>query len=329
MTISRLRQQEEEANQFLNTMGGEPPQEEPSGIQPQDTPAGEPPQEPSPSTPASSELDNSALEIARLRALLDDENSPTYKAKFASLEGRFQALVEQYRELKEELKVQKEVTPPSPPATPPYKEAYNQLVDDYGEVSAKNIMDLVQSLARIQAEEIVSESLKPYEQKITQVEQAQAKTKEERFFSALAVRVPDWKDINGWPPESKVQKPEFAQFLSQTVPATDYTYDDLLKFHSQSGNAAKAAEIFDIFKATVGKAPVAPESPSKKVEHYIDPSKTGQGGTPPDIKNKTYSSREVEAFFSSLTKGTFQGTREEAQAMEREYTQAMIEGRVT
>lgn len=269
-------------------------------------------------------------EIARLQAMLADENSPTYRHRFEVLQGKYNAeiprLTQQLRELEERVN---EAPPDKPQQQPEYEEAYNDLVDEHGPSTAKNLITIAQAIAQqivgkkeAELEARLQEKLRPFDEKVEQLTKGQQASAEQRFFESLDVLCPDWKEINGWRPAGITQDPKFTKFLSKTVPGSEFTYNDLLINHYQKGNAPKVKEIFDIFKA--GNE----TKPQKGIEQYVDPSKTGKGTAPPANQPKTYTQAQVDAFFDSRIKGTFRGTREEAQALENEYTKAIYEGRV-
>lgn len=329
----RMQQEAEEADKFLENMNqpGEPTPAEQvpeTGGLPTSTPATPP--------AGSEEVDTLRAEVTRLQQLLADENSPTYRHRYEVLVGKYNAeiprLAEKIRELEARLN-EAPAAPAAPQTNPEYEAAYHDLEEEYGPTTAKSILTIAQSLAQEQIaaaqqqfEAQLQERLQPYDEQVQQLAQTQAQTAQERFFSTLDALVPDWKQINGWRNEGIAQNPAFGAFLNETVPGGDFTFNDLLLQHYKRGNALKVKEVFDIFKSRNTAAPAAP--PSKQVEQYIDPSKTGRGAAPPNNQPKTYTRAEIDSFYDSRLKGTFRGTREEAQRLEAEYEQAMLEGRV-
>jgi hypothetical protein len=324
MSKERMAAAADEADEFLDSLTAPPEEEAPvggivpeEGHQPDDTPA--------PDKAPEASIDTLTAEVNRLKAQLGDENNPSWKAKYHTLQGMFNRLNGEIKELKEQ---GKKVEPSAPDVPKVDEKLIKRLTDSFGEEDVEAISQLIEQRAQQIAAQSLSDQLKPYDERIDKVEQSQVQTKEQGFFGALASAVPDWKQINGWEPDGIGQQPQFAQFLDQTVPATDYTYNDLLQHHYQNGNAAKTAEIFNIYKATQGTP--QPEKPKAKgVEQYVDPGKTQKGTAPPDPnQQKTYSLTDIDRFYDSVTKGTFRGTYDERVALEKEYHQAIIEGRV-
>jgi hypothetical protein len=320
MSKDRMAAAAEEADEFLDSLTA-PPEETPAGIvpeghQPDDTPA--------PDKAPEASIDTLKAENDRLKAQLGDENSPSWRTKYNTLQGMFNRLNEEVKELKEQGKAHP-ATPDAP--TPVDTRVFDHLVEEFGTETAEGIRKLIGDQAEKIAAQKLEEQLKPYQERIDRVEKTQVQSESDRFFTALSGAIPDWKKINGWGPDGIEQSPAFGQFLDQPVPATDYTYNDLLQHHYQNGNVAKAAEIFNIYKASQGSEPAKPK-PSG-VEQYVDPGKTQRGTAPPDSnQKKTYSLTDIDRFYDSVTKGTFRGTYEERVALEKEYHQSIIEGRV-
>lgn len=330
MSLTRLEAAAAEADEFLSGLITPPSDEAPiTGTVPaEDAPT--PQDQAAPGT----DIEPQKAESDQTKAQLDDENNPTWKAKYLTLQGMFNRMNQEVKELKEAVKqapatiVQEQ--PKDPPVSP---ELFQRLSDDLGPEMAGIVKNLIEGQAV--TEEKIQQHLQPYEERIKKMEQSQAQTAGEQFFNAITVGCPDWKQINGWAAENIPQHPAFTTFIEQTIPGTDYTYDDLIQHYQQTGNARKIVEIFNLFKASQqSSAPVAAAaSPSPKapsVSNYIDPSKTGKGASPPDsAKPKTYSQAEVNRFYDSVVKGTFRGTLEEKTMLDAEYNQAIIEGRVT
>ncbi len=323
MSRERMAAAAEEADEFLDTLTNE---EAPAGIVPE-AEEQKPEETPSQEALAGESIDTLKAEVSRLKALIADENNPSWRAKYNTLQGMFNRLNEEVKELKEQGRGEK------PDAQVPKDDGVsdqlvNQLVEEFGTENTQVIKKLIALEAEKIAAKKLEEQFKPVQDRIERVEKTQVQSETDRFFTALSAAVPDWKQINGWGPDAIEQQPKFAEFLDKIVPATDYTFNDLLQHHYQTGNAAKAAEIFKIYKASQETEAVKPKGTG--AEQYIDPGKTQKGTTPPTDaqQKKTYSLDEIDKFYDSVTKGTFRGTYEERESLDREYHQAIIEGRV-
>lgn len=331
----RMLKASEDADKALM---GDPAPPEP---QPGDTPAGisdgtpEPKPDPDPQPPEPKHDDSTVeqlkAEVSRLTAILSDENNQTYKARYQSLQGMFNAETARMRAEIEELK--QAVAAPAPqPQTPDNSAEYDLLVEEVGEKTAKILKPYLDKIASLEATVSgVSGEVKATKEKAVQVEKLQAQTADERFFSTLESTVPDWKKVNGWDKDGIPQDPRFTGFMGQTIPGTAMTYQDALTAHYQTRNAVKVAEIFDLFKKTVGI--IEPQKqdkpkPSAEVDKYIEPDKTGKGANKPDPGPEIIPHSEYDAFVASLKKGTFKGTREERAKLEAKYDKAIAENRI-
>lgn len=329
MSLERMQRESEEAEQALEKMLL-PPEETPETP---DSEQAEPIPEATPAAaPEKAEPDVENHEVASLKAQLDGS-----KQKFTSLEGRFNALVEQYRELKEAVKQTPAAVEPSAPvakqAEPdPNDEDYKTLVEEYGDKAAKSIWRMAQKAGGISDDKLVKlveEKTRPVAEKLESVSKSQAVTAEERFFTNLEAKVPDWKQINGWQNEGLQQDPKFSQFLDERVPFQNYTFNDLLAHSYQQGDVHKVAEIFNTFKGAAGKVDTPPAVKTSGLEQHLEPEKTGKGSPVTTMSNQEIIPKATyEAFYGSITKGTFKGTKEERDKLDAKYEKALLEGRV-
>src|SRR5512136_1910404 len=96
MSRDRMAAAAEEADEFLGTLTSE---EAPAGIAPEEEQ--KPEETPSQEAPGES-IDTVRAELARLRAQIADENNPSWRAKYNTLQGMFNRLNEEVKELKDQ-----------------------------------------------------------------------------------------------------------------------------------------------------------------------------------------------------------------------------------
>lgn len=273
-------------------------------------------------------------QVTTLKHQLEDENNPTNKSRWLTLKGICAKQIETIKLLEDKIK---ELSVPSAPATPSASveddAVLNKLKQDYGDT----VVAAIENLATKKAESLVSElkeKLTGYEAKLGSLETSATITKEDLFFSDLEKAVPGWKKINGWPDEGIVQDSRFTSFAFTEVPGTDYTYNDVLINAYSKLNANGVAKVFKLFLDSIktvpapAVAPVAPKGPS--LDDLVDPGNSGAGSgtivTQP--KKKTYTRDEVEAFYNDVAKRRYRGTMAERNALDKEYQEAIMEGRV-
>lgn len=342
-STARMLREAEEADKLFSEDGkqetGQEPTPEKAGLQSGHEPVPEKKEEPAEAqnvTALQAELATQKAEISRLKAMLEDENSPTYRQKYATLQGMFNAETTKLRAEIEELK--KSAAEKSKEPEPAVDLAdFEELKAEVGEKTAKILKPYLDKIKSLEdALSGVAGEVKTTKEKAGQLEVAQAQTAEERFFANLDAIAPDWKKINGWESDGLPQDPRFSGFMTQVIPGTASTYQDAMVAHYQNRNAAKVAEIFDLFKKSVGIAeqPKKEDPPEEKkpaandVEKYVEPDKTGKGTTPPTGQEEIIPHAEYDAFIKSVTRGTFRGTREERAKLEARYDKALAENRI-
>lgn len=225
---------------------------------------------------------------------------------------------------------------PEPPKSAMSDEDYAVLKEEVGEKAANIQRKIADSKNAADPEVLALKAeLQEVKGKAAQVEQAQAQTADERFFATLDTAAPDWKKVNGWEAEGIAQDPRLSGFMAQTIPGTAFTYQDALNSHYQNRNAAKVAEIFNLFSKSVGLADTPPPPTDDKTkkgeaEMITEPTRTG-GGTPPPADNslkKTYTQAEVDKFDKLYHLGRLKGEPAKIEAMWDELQLAIFEGRV-
>lgn len=283
--------------------------------------------------PVVDELTRLKTENERLKAQLEDENNPTQKARYLTLQGMFNKVNERLKIVEKQLLERVEAPVASVVTAPEIKNVtLDKLKEDYGD----GIVDVIRQLATHEANKIVSEQLKEHGVKIDNIATTVGKTKEEIFFDSLSRIVPDWKQLNGWVTEGIPQDVEFGSFLLSRIPGTKLTYDDVLNTNYSQHDVQGVAEIFNLYKKAKGilEAPVVVTEPvvsgvkPPDINNYIDPTASGSGGAPKPKEKKIYSRETIDTFYSNKTKGKLSLTEAEYDALDNEYQLAMIEGRV-
>lgn len=293
-----------------------------------------PPPTPAPSAP---NADTAALqaEVARLTRALDDENNPTWKQRYSSLQGMFNHQGEELKTLKADVAELK--AKPTPPVTPepPDTSEYDALVEEVGEKAAKIIMardakskkQLDEALSTVNGEIAATKGeAKTAADRAAELEKSQQMVTQERFFNELTARVPEWKQLNGW--DGIPQNPKFTEFLQQRLPGSNLTYNDLLNDHHSKGDVQRVAEIFELGKKHAGALSVINTDGS---EPPLEPGKGAGAGAPPPkpATPKTYTKAEHDRLMREITlPGRFKGTEAERQRLEDDLIAAELEGRV-
>lgn len=137
------------------------------------------------------------------------------------------------------------------------------------------------------------------------------------FLSRLERAVPNFAQMD--------EEPEFAKYLSDPDPDSGVRRLEHFKKAEAAGDVGRVAYYFRGYEAT--RSPSA----TQRLEAGVTP--IGQGGSPPlppeQSEPKLLKASEYREFMTDVTKGRkYKGRQDEAEAIESEYDQAFIEGRV-
>lgn len=267
--------------------------------------------------------------IDGLNLQLKDENNPTAKQQWLTLQGMLEKANKDIRELR----AAADAKPPEPkakPASEVHNEILSKLTQDYGDGFTILVKDLIkEQLTEFMGSEVVPK-LKAHGERVDNIETTTGRTAGEIFLSSVTTAVPDWKQINGWSSENIPQDPKWTVLMNSVAPGTGETYDSLLKKHWANHNVSAVTEIFNLHKDKHKPAgDVTPPAKVPDANEHIDPDASAGGGAPPeDPKKVTYTKAVVDEFYNSIGKGKFDGTPEEKNKLDNLYSTAIMEGRV-
>ena len=137
-------------------------------------------------------------------------------------------------------------------------------------------------------------------------------TQQERFFAALAQRVPDWREIDS--------SPEFIEWLQSSRARVSLVKEGMANFDVDA-----IADIFEQYKALTGKGQTqATAEPARNLERKVAPSR-GKSPTPPaSTEKRIWTRSEIAQVFRDRRKYS----QKEFDALQREIFSAQREGRV-
>ncbi len=260
----------------------------------------------------------------------------TWKARYLSLQGLFNAEVPKLQNRVRELEAQVVATqaqpkPPAPEATPPKKLVTDKDVETYG----GDLIDLI----RRQASEIAQAERAGLEAEITKlrgennqlqqqlggVAQQQTQTSRAAYEADLTKAVADWGQIN--------INPEFHQWLAVPDPLSGIQRQKLLENAYGGFDVKRTAALFNAFKAEKGmltaQPPVA-RTPPSELSRQIAPgtSRSAPSSSEPTGSERVFSQEEIHRFYTDVAKGLYAGKAQEAAKIEAEIDAAVAAGRV-
>ena len=195
------------------------------------------------------------------------------------------------------------------------------------EVFGGDLIDLIGRKAQeIAGAQIASlnANIAALEARLGQTAQKQEQTDEGRFYTALAVYVPDYKEIN--------VDQDWLRWLGEVDPLTGRNRQSYLDAAAQERNADRVASIFNAFKATrtatQATAAAAAGDVETELARQVAPSRssTGVPKTVPSAQTKVWSSKDLTDFYGKVRRGEI--TSKDAARIESEINTAMVEGRV-
>lgn len=162
---------------------------------------------------------------------------------------------------------------------------------------------------------------------VQQVAQQQAVSQEDRFWQALASKVPNWQQINN--------DRQFHDWLLEIDPLTGAARQSHLELAQKSLNADRVAAFFGTFVEQTGKyKPNADAQPNRsaqvsELEKQVAPGKGRVNNSATSNKaDKTYSPNDIRKFFDDVRAGKYKGREAERNRIERDIFAAQQEGRI-
>jgi len=266
----------------------------------------------------------------------DDE--ATYKARYLSLQGMFNAEVPrlntQVKDLQKQLGdlqaqlIAAKSTPPAPerPAssiTPKDIEAYGpDLIDLIQRQSQDQVAQARAEWARERA--ALEGQVAELSKNAGTVAERQATNDRERYFAALASQVPDYAEIN--------VNPGFLAWMAETDPLSGLARQAYLDNAFAKFDAVRTATLFNTWK---GLQPPPAPAPGKtlaqqQLERQVAPGGSRTTPTPtPDGSTRVWTAAEVDKFYRDAGRGAYRGREAEYARIDAEIDLAAASGRVT
>lgn len=260
------------------------------------------------------------------------EDEETYKARYYSLKGMYDADVPRlHKELKElKTRVFERLGDVSAPVeqqvpTNPDIEELARYREEYGE----DLIKMARLVARAELEPLVKQKIDPMQQQVEDVSETQIRVAKQNFQQYLDKAVDgDWRSF--WLQEN----PKFDAFLDSTDPYGLYTYREIADKYNTDWNADGLANLFNLYLKQQGQtAPPAQEveppkrtaAPNPAQQALVAPSRSTQN-TPPATQDKRIWTNEImKEFERNERAGKY--TQEEADAIWADLLSAPKENR--
>lgn len=287
------------------------------------------------------ELAHEAVASSEPVSVPDPETSGSYEAleqKHRTLQGmyrtqklhtdRLQKMVGELQRTVESLSQSVTASAPAPSSEQPEpgQEELSYSDSDLG----PEMSNYVRRMVRAEVEQ----RMRSLNQRVDEIGQQQgqttasaAATRQSVFLSQLGARVPDWQEIN-------VQE-DFNDWLDVADPIYRTTRREALNSAAAEFDMDAVVEVFEAYKAeTAPRAPVqaaapkAPPAPSEELRRQMEPARSAPAAAPSEPARRVWTQAEIENFYVARVRGDYRGREQEADRVENEINQALVEGRI-
>lgn len=242
---------------------------------------------------------------------------PQLRAQSKVQESQVAALTEQVRALTAAVTTKPDPEPAKPKVDPRDVEAFGEPMMDMVNRYVSGVVTSLQAQVT-GALSGLDQRVKALEGSVQGVTQRTEQSLEAQFWTTLSATVPDYEAVDasdGW-----------KTWLAQTDRLTGRQRQELLNFAQKSLDAARVAEFFNAYKATI------PPPPSAALNSQVSPSSGGAAEAPAANRPAQVITQQfIQDFYRELTKGSrgkYHGREAEVAQIEAAINTAAAEGRI-
>ena len=269
--------------------------------------------------------------------VVEDENSPTYKQRWSSLEGQLrsaaardnqqQVRIQQLEQLitnMQAIPAQVPAAQAAPAISAEDREAYGEDLVDFVGRTTKATVDAESAALRQRVTDLTN-AMQAMQSTLPQVVHDQQLTADERFFSQLGTSVPDWSAINS--------NQAFHSWLMDVDPMTGIARQTYLSEAQRERNVSRVANIFNTWKSLDGntqtqqQGKVTQRSTRTELERQVAPSRNLTTAAPNTDGKQIWTPSLVNKFFADVRNGLYRTKESERASLERDIFAAQGEGR--
>lgn len=218
-------------------------------------------------------------------------------------------------------------TPSSAPAISTEKLITDKDVEEYGD-SIEVMRRAAREEAANQFMPVINELRSKIEQlsgvlpEVRSLKQNQAQSAEQKFWSELTARVPNWKDIN--------VDQNFQNWLLETDGLSGITRQTFLEDAQANLDVNRVVAFFTSWPGAKTATPPAQatNTAQTELERQISPGKPHTAAPAPAPNSKVYTRAEVAQFYKDVAMGKFKGQDAERSRIERDIFAARQENRI-
>ena len=273
---------------------------------------------------------------ASRQPVVEDENSPTYKQRWQSLDGQLRAAAARENQSNarvqqlEQLLTTMQAAPVSANETAKQgitaedREAYGDDLVNFIDRSTKATMEAENANLRKNVADL-SAAMRSMQSTLPQVVQNQQVSADERFFSHLGTNIPDWENINS--------NQDFHKWLLDVDPMTGITRQTYLSEAQRERDVSRVANIFNTWKSLVGnnqtqqQGKTAIKATRNELERQVAPSRSLATAAPAPNDKQIWTSGLIRKYYEDVRNGLYRGRDAERVSLERDIFAAQKEGR--
>lgn len=280
----------------------------------------EPEPEPTPEPQPNPEPDDSDTP-----QLPKDDDEETYKRRYETLQGKYNAevprLAKELREFKETyVNNQLALLQAQNQKQEVVKDEPNPVLEAFKEEYGEDLFNQIRTLIQLETKSTFQEVAKPFEEKTKTIEELQETLARQNLETYLDTHSKGWR-------EAYYSDPKFEEFLTKPDPSGLYTYGELFEAYNNKWDQEKISKIFNIYLGE--NKPVTPPPVPPKVnnrEALVAPSRTNANPTPPTDNQIIWTQSEIEKFQRDDRAGKY--TPEESQLIWNDLLAALSENRI-
>lgn len=266
-------------------------------------------------------------------------NDETMEQRYRTLQGMYNAEVprlhQQNKELVRKLENMQQLiatmtTQQQQPQAETQKFISEKDTEDFGEET----IDVIRRAAReeyapymqrlAQLENMLNNVQQNVMPRLDQVQQHQAMSAEQQFWSGLQQAIPNWKEINS--------NQNFHRWLLEVDPLFGAKRQDMLQQAQQNLDLNRVVTFFRTWMNQAGYSgndKGSKNTQGSQLEKQIAPGRSRSGPAPTTSNKRTYTRTDIQSFFDDVRKGKYKGREKERDRIERDIFAAQSDGRIT
>lgn len=333
----QVQEQADLAEEFMSTLYGEKEEEDIEKTQSEEASSdGEEEEVAAPEVSADDE-EEEEVETASEGTQDDDSEEESYRKRYETLQGKYNAEVpklnQELRQLKDDIferfgDLSKQVNQPEVEETDD-TDSFEEELEEYREQFGDDLVSVIEKVSARRAQSLLKEHLSPVSQKVDSVESAQIQSAQTAFKEDLDSKVEgDWRSL--WDGKDE----GFKDFLKSKEPNGYFTYAEVVNKANDNWDAEILSNVFNTYLNSKAK-PTEDKKAAKEAENKVAekvnqervaPSRNKISDEPKDGEARIWTQADIAEFKEKDRRGKY--SPEESEALWADFLRAPAEGRI-